>query len=61
MKSRSEGSDRGGRKRQRLSNGEDTSSTSKKRRDSGGGRERDCTCSVVNVSCKLGQECIMEV
>lgn len=26
-----------------------------------GGGERVCTCSVVNVSCKLRQECIIEV
>lgn len=26
-----------------------------------GRRKRVCTCSVVNVSCKLRQECIMEV
>lgn len=52
----------GGRKGEGLSNGEDTSNTSKKGRDRGrGGEERVCTCSVVNVSCKLRQECIMEV
>lgn len=63
MTRQSGGSDGRGKKRQGLSNGEDTSNTSKKERDRGGGgeRERVCTCSVVNVSCKLEQECIMEV
>lgn len=61
MKRGSEGSDGRRKKRQGLSNGEDTSNTSKKGRDRGGGGKRVCTCSVVNVSCKLRQECIMEV
>lgn len=48
------------KEKQKRSYGEDTSNTSKKGRDGGrGGGGR--TCSVVNVSCKLRQECIMEV
>lgn len=63
MKRGCEGSDgrRGGRGgRQGLSNGEDTSNTSKKDRQRWGSREKGCPCSVVNVSCKLEQKCIME-
>lgn len=40
MKRRSEGSDGRRKKRQELSNGEDTSNTSKKGRDRGGGGGR---------------------
>lgn len=61
MKTGSEGSDGRRKKRQELSNGEDTSNTSKKTETATGRQERLSTCFVVNVSCKLRQECIMEV